>query len=92
MSKNREKHFEKGTVIRRCREDRIFDAVIFVILTLIIRTKSFTEGRSSFRSYCWHLVQYGWPQTTSMKQIKTSAGKMQILNSFIVAFNFWWAY
>ena len=37
MSKNnREKHFEKGTVIRRCREDKIFDGVIFVILTLIL--------------------------------------------------------
>ncbi len=28
--------FEKGTVIKRCREDRIFDAVIFIILTLIL--------------------------------------------------------
>lgn len=37
MSKNnRDKHFEKGTVIRRCREDKIFDGVIFVILTLIL--------------------------------------------------------
>ena len=36
MSKKKENQFEKGTVIKRCREDRIFDAVIFIILTLIL--------------------------------------------------------
>ena len=46
------------------------------LIFLITRTKSFTWGRLSFRLYCWHLVQYGWQQTTAMKQIKTSVGKM----------------
>lgn len=36
MSKKKENQLEKGTVIKRCREDRIFDAVIFIILTLIL--------------------------------------------------------
>ena len=36
MSKKKENQFEKGTVIKRCREDRIFDAVIIIILTLIL--------------------------------------------------------
>ena len=36
MSKKKENQFEKGTVIKRCREDRIFDAGIFIILTLIL--------------------------------------------------------
>ena len=36
MSKKKETQVDKGTVITRCREDRIFDAVLFIILTLIL--------------------------------------------------------